>query len=336
MWFLFIEPSQILSKAIRRPYFINFFTFVFMNKSVLCIGATLVDELYFCVSDVIPGSSNPAKKTRSIGGVISNIAQQLALLEVNPAIITAFGNDADGMYIKDSFLKNGIVSNHSITADDTTGKYISILQPDGNLYVAVCEDNCGKYISVDYLETQTQYIQDFDIIIIDTNLDSKTIQWLIHFSKEHQKQLIIEPVSVAKAAKLSALDLNGVFMITPNKEELESMCPNGSLKEQLLESLFDKGVQNVWLRKGAMGSSLHTINHRIALPVPTIQIVDSTGAGDAALAGWVFGYVNGENEKTCLQLGHTLALEILKIKGAVDASLTPTTLYKNRKIYYND
>ncbi|MFO0005629.1 MAG: hypothetical protein ACK559_31330, partial [bacterium] len=38
-------------------------------------------------------------------------------------------------YIKDSFLKKGIACGQSIVADDTTGKYVSILQPDGNLYV---------------------------------------------------------------------------------------------------------------------------------------------------------------------------------------------------------
>ncbi|MEO5776651.1 MAG: PfkB family carbohydrate kinase [Flavobacterium sp.] len=307
-----------------------------MNKSVLCIGATLVDELYFCESNIVSASSNPARKATSIGGVISNIAQHLAILEVNPAIITAIGNDADGMYIKDTFVKNGISCEQSLVEDDTTGKYVSILQPDGNLYVAVCEDNCGKYISVDYLETQIDYIKGFDILIIDTNLDSKTIQWMIHFAKDYQKQLIIEPVSVAKATKLVGLDLNGVFMITPNQDELRAMCSNDTPKEQRLTTLINRGVKSIWIRKGAKGSVMYTETKRIDLSVPEIQIVDSTGAGDAALAGWVFGYVNGEDEKTCLQLGHTLALEILKSKGTVDATLTPSALYKHKKTYYND
>lgn len=307
-----------------------------MNKSVLCIGATLVDELYFCENNIIPASSNPAQKATSIGGVISNIAQHLAFLKVNPAIITAIGNDADGLHVKDSFLKSGIACNQSIIADDSTGKYVSILQPDGNLYVAVCQDSCAKYISVDFLETQADYIKGFDILIIDTNLESNTIQWLIHFAKNHHKQLIIEPVSVAKATKLATLDLNGVFMITPNEDELVAMCNKDTLKEQLLVALFDRGVQTIWLRKGAKGSEWVTAAQSVALSVPSVQIVDSTGAGDAALAGWVFGFVNGEDELTCLQLGHTLALEILKSKGTVDASLTPSALYKHKKTYYND
>ena len=307
-----------------------------MNKSVLCIGATLVDELYFCESNVIPASSNPAQKATSVGGVISNIAQHLALLEVSPAIITAIGNDADGVYLLDSLKKSGIACNQSIAADDTTGKYVSILQPDGNLFVAVCQDSCGKYISAVYLETKSEYIKSFDILIIDTNLERETIQWLIHFARNHHKQLIIEPVSVSKASKLATLDLNGVFMITPNEDELGSMCTDDTAKEQLASSLFYRGVQNIWLRKGAAGSVLQTTTQSIDLPVPTIEIVDSTGAGDAALAGWVFGYVNDEDEKTCLQLGHTLALEILKLKGTIDPSMTANKLHQIKNTYYHE
>lgn len=314
----------------------NFFTFVSVNKTVLCIGASLVDELYFCDNSIIAASSNPAQKVTNLGGVISNIAQHLALLEVNPSIVTAIGNDADGAFIQSSFNKSGISSNNSIVANEATGKYVSILQPDGNLYVAVCQDNCSKHISVTYLETQTEYLKSFDMLIIDTNLESETIQWLIQFAKNNNNQLIIEPVSVAKAAKLVALDLKGVFMITPNEEELTAMCTHDTPKEQLLVSLFDRGVQTIWLRKGAKGSAVYTAKNSIDLSVPTIQIVDSTGAGDAALAGWVFGYVNNQDEKTCLQLGHTLALETIKRKGTVNPSLTPATLYNHKKTYYND
>ena len=125
-------------------------------------------------------------------------------------------------------------------------------------------------------------------------------------------------------------------MLTPNEDELAAMCAHDTLKEQLLASLFERGVQTIWLRKGAEGSEWFTASQNLALSVPSSQIVDSTGAGDAALAGWVFGFVNGEDEMTCLQFGHTLALETLKRKGAVDLSLKPSTLYKNKKKYYND
>jgi pseudouridine kinase len=133
------------------------------------------------------------------------------------------------------------------------------------------------------------------------------------------------------------LDLEGVFMITPNEDELRAMTTGDTTDElALVQSLFRRGVQQVWIRKGNQGSVIYTPAQSLALQVPEISIIDSTGAGDATLAGWVFGFLNHENEETCLQLAHTLALEVLQIKGAVLQHLNSEYLYLIKNTYYNE
>ena len=306
-----------------------------MSKSVLCIGATLVDELYFCEDTIVPNSSNPAQNSTSIGGVISNIVQHLALLDVEVSLITALGSDSDAAFITDSFEKIGIALNESIIVEDSTGKYVSILNPDGSLNVAVCQDISFKYITIPFLESKAAVMRHFDLIIIDTNLAADSIQWLITFAKPHQIKLIIEPVSVPKAAKLKDLNLDGIYMITPNEEELLVMNLIG-VKEEPITTLHQRGVAKIWLRKGNQGSVIHEVTGATPLAVPQIQILDSTGAGDAALAGWVFGYVNNQEELTCLQLGHALAFEKLKIKGSVNFTMNKEKLYTTKNNYYHE
>jgi pseudouridine kinase len=308
-----------------------------MNKSVLCIGATLVDELYFCEQHCIPNTSNPATKTTSIGGVISNIAQHLGLLQLQPSLLTALGSDADADYIIKNLNQKGITLNQSILADTSTGKYVSILHPDGSLVVAVCQDISSTYLTPTFLATKADFIKTFDLLIIDTNIPAESIQWLIDFTKKYQQKLIIEPVSVIKGSKLAPLNLDGVFMITPNEDELTAIANIDSTNETtLVESLFRRGVQQVWVRKGNQGSVVHSPTQSLTLGVPKINTVDSTGAGDAALAGWVFGYLNQENETTCLQLAHALALEVLQTKGAVVQTINSNNLYQIKNTYYNE
>ena len=308
-----------------------------MNKSVLCIGATLVDELYFCEQNCIPHTSNPAAKTTSIGGVISNIAQHLGVLQLHPSLITALGTDTDAEYIAKNLNQKGIILDQSVLANDTTGKYVSIMNPDGNLVVAVCQDISSKYLTPAFFESKTDFIKEFDLVIMDTNIPTASIQWLIDFTKMNQQKLIIEPVSVAKASKLATLNLEGVFMITPNEDELKAIANIDTTNESAMaQSLFRRGVQQVWIRKGNQGSVICTPNQSLALGVPKISISDSTGAGDAALAAWIFGYLNHENELTCLQLAHALALEVLQIKGAVLQHLDSENLYRIKNTYYNE
>ncbi len=308
-----------------------------MSSSVIIIGSALVDELFFCDELVIAGTSNPAIVKRNVGGVVSNIAQHLALLELPVEFITVLGNDADASWIKSSFNQIGINSSNSLFVEDNTGKYISILNPDGSLFTAACVDICGKYLSPEFLEIKSDLLKTAEVIIADTNIEIATIHWIIDFAKKNNKRLIIEPVSVAKARKLSSLNLNGLFMVTPNEDELSSLCINKSNDEMaMIDELLSRGVLNVWLRKGAEGSVIYNKNGQLRLNVPEINIVDSTGAGDAALAGWVTALMNNFDELKCLQAGHTLALEVLQIQGAVKHDITKLNFLTAIKTYYKD
>ena len=130
-----------------------------MSKSVLCIGATLIDELYFCESSIVSHSSNPAKKTSCIGGVVSNIVQHLALLGINPSLITALGDDSDANYIMEHFNKIGVSLNESKIVEGSSGKYVSVLNPQGDLFVAVCQDISYDVLSVAFLESKADFIK---------------------------------------------------------------------------------------------------------------------------------------------------------------------------------
>ena len=306
-----------------------------MTQKVLCIGATLIDELYFCEETIAPRSSNPAQKSSHIGGVMSNIVQHLALLGVEVSLLTALGNDGEAAIVRQSLEAIGIDLSASLQVEGPTGKYVSVLDADGSLHVAVCQDSCTATLTVTALEAQLGYLQTFHYWLADTNLPTETLQWLIHTAKREGKRLVIEPVSVPKAAKLATLNLNGVYLITPNEDELTAITKRSSEGEGI-GHLIAQGVQQVWLRKGEQGSVMHNgVSHQ-ALGVSRLTIVDSTGAGDAALAGWLYAHLQGKDALDCLKYGHSLAFNILLQKGTVDANMNPERLNQLIQIHYHD
>lgn len=306
-----------------------------MTQKVLCIGATLIDELYFCEGTITPYSSNPAQKSSHIGGVMSNIVQHLALLGVEVSLLTVLGNDGEAARVRQSLEAIGIDLKASLQVDGPTGKYVSVLDTDGSLHVAVCQDSCTAALTVTALEAQVGFLKTFPYWLADTNLPTETLQWLIQTAKREGKKLVIEPVSVPKAAKLATLDLNGVYMITPNEDELVAITAVASETEGL-NQVFSRGVQNLWLRKGEQGSVIHNATSHQAQGVPKLTIVDSTGAGDAALAGWLYAHLQGKDSLDCLKYGHTLAFNILLQKGTVDANMNPERLNQLIQTYYHD
>lgn len=309
-----------------------------MNTRIVCVGAVLVDELFFCHENALLGTSNPATSTKKIGGVVSNIAQHLALLENRVDYLTALGNDTDANWLEKELLSKGIKLDSIIRVDEATGKYTSIINPDGSLFSAACADNCAKYIDKAFISEKSELLKMASLIVADTNLDTQTIQWLIDFSNDNQLPLILEPVSVAKATKLLQVQTNGLFMITPNRDELQAINSNKNITDEklIIDSLLNQGIKYVWLRKGMNGSTLYASNQTIDLPAVSIDVKDSTGAGDAALAGWIYAYLRNEDQLTCLKTGHALAYEILQIQGTIMNDLTPNKLIQIQKKYYSD
>lgn len=308
-----------------------------MSFPVICIGAALVDELFFCTEKTVAASSNPATLKRFAGGVVRNIASQLAMLDIPVQLITVLGNDPDGEWLMNDCVTSGIGMKGVLRVADQTGKYVSILDKGGALYAAVCADPCGQYLTPLFLQQQIELLVTAAMIVTDTNMEEATLCWLIAFSKEHKIPLFIEPVSVSKAKKLACIDISAVFMITPNEDELSSLCKEAEqFADSYIDTLLKRGVKNIWLRKAANGSTIFNKQGKLDLHAPLINITDSTGAGDAALAGWIAAYYLGLEPIDCLRAGHAMAIEVLQVHGAAVSGFSQKKLFNSIKKYFPD
>ena len=128
-------------------------------------------------------------------------------------------------------------------------------------------------------------------------------------------RVVLEPVSVAKAARLAPLlrAERPVFAVTPNVDELGQLVgadvadtPDAIMAAAAV--LHERGVAHVWVSRGAAGSVLCGAGERpVVLAAPPVEVVDVTGAGDALTAGFVHGLLRGLEPVDAARLGHRAA-----------------------------
>lgn len=308
-----------------------------MFKPIICIGATLVDELFHAPENILLATTNNAVVTKTAGGVAHNIAQQLAILEVPVQLISVFGNDSDGDWLKTACKKSGVQLDAAITREGLSGKYTGILNPDGSLFTAFLTNAAFHLITPAYLESRASLLETASFLMADANTSLESIHWLLQFSKRTGIPFIIEPASVPPAMKLKNADLNGLFLITPNEDELPVLCSEKAFLTQLqIEELLQRGVQQVWLHNGKQGSALYNKDKALTLHAPDIEVVDCTGAGDGSLSGYLLGKLLGKSDEACLKLAHTLSAEILQVNGAIATHLSQKQLLERVSKYYPD
>ena len=306
-----------------------------MKKPIVCIGAALVDELFHTSQPILKATTNNATVSRTPGGVARNIAHQLALLGVPTRLISVFGNDADGQWLKEKCIEVGIGLEASLFPDLPTGRYTGILGPDGSLYTAFLTRGATQLITPEVLEQRKDLLKEAGYILACANVEPESIGWLLEFCRMEGTPLAIEPVSVPPASRLKGMDLTGLDLITPNEDELPVLCEGefASVRDYA-DELLSRGVKQVWLHSGARGSTLFGQAKDLSLHASRIDVVDCTGAGDGSVAGFLLGKHLGKGDEESLRIAHTLAMEILQVEGANVPSLDRTALMERVTRYY--
>jgi pseudouridine kinase len=267
--------------------------------------------------------------------VISNVARNLARLDVPVRLLSFFGNDTDAVWLEAALRQSGVDTGMVMKVNGPTGKFSAILGPDGSLFTAACSDDSEIVLTPSVFESKADVLKEARAIVADANISVEAINWLSAFCSREGIPLFLEPVSVAKAKKLAEVDKLGVFMMTPNEDELPSISRiDPAEEEKSIRAAMGSEVEYLWLRKGALGSVLYHKNEEIYLPAPSISVKDSTGAGDAALAGFVAAWYKGKDPLTCLKWGHSMAAMVLMEAGTIAEDASISALMKLLDQYY--
>lgn len=308
-----------------------------MEKPVICIGAALVDDLYHAHEAMMMHTTNEVTQTRTAGGVARNIAHQLSLLDIPVQLISVFGKDTDGDWLKQVCKDAGIHLDASVMDAEVTGKYTALIDKDGSMFTALLTNSALHLVTPEHLQQQEQLLSTAAYILVDANISVESTNWLIRFANLNKIRMIIEPVSVPPAKKIAACNFEGLYLITPNEDELPALCSQeATTTEERVQELLDKGIQYVWLHRGKLGSALFKKTETLQLNAPAANVVDCTGAGDGSVSGFILSKYFGKDNLNSLRTAHTLSAEILQVHGAIATHLNQEKLLNSVSKYYEE
>lgn len=297
-----------------------------MDKRVTVIGGLNMDIKAKSKNPLLSADSNPSIIEVSAGGVGRNIAHNLALLNVHTTLLSAAGNDPEGSSIIKQTADAGVVMDKVyIPSSGRTGKYVAILDQNGEMAMAVSDMDIYESLTPDYLVRNLETIKRSEYIICDTNLSMDCLKFIFEVADDNGIPVCVDPVSVAKASKLKYF-MDKISIITPNEKELVALTGMDSDIESASKALIKLGVSNVVATLGHNGIC-HTDNSKSTFyPTLATEIADVTGAGDSLTAGLIYGLLNYNSfEKACM-CGLAAAAVTLASKETVCSSLSERSI----------
>lgn len=295
-----------------------------MNKRVTVIGGLNIDIKAKSKNPLLPADSNPSIIEVSVGGVGRNIAHNLALLGIHTTLLSVAGNDNEGSsVIKQTAAAGVIMDKVLISPAGRTGKYIAILDQNGEMAMAVSDMDILEKLTPDYLEANVEVIKNSDFIICDTNLSIDCLEYIFDTAEGYGIPVCVDPVSVAKANKLKNF-MEKINIITPNKKELMVLSDIDADADVAAASkaLVKLGVSNVVATLGPNGLYHTDKNRSASYSSLASEITDVTGAGDSLTAGLIYGLLKYQSFEKACACGLAAAAVTLASKETVSSNLS--------------
>jgi pseudouridine kinase len=291
---------------------------------VIVIGGANVDIKGRSGCPYVAGSSNPGQVTLSAGGVGRNISENLARLGVSVSLVTALGEDTNGALLRVACAAAGVDLSPACMTPAPTGTYLAVLDENGEMVSAVSDMRAMEALTPAHLEDHAVDLARADMLVADCNLSVACLAWLAGFSAAKGIRLLIEPVSVAKARKLLEFQRKQpVFAITPKAQQLDAVA-GGDLRQ-----LHALGFANIVLHRGRDGALVSDGGGVAKVDALSVEnIADVTGAGDAAVAGLIFGLLDGRSLAEAARLGQCAAAIKLSSAHSVASALSRDRLYQ--------
>ncbi|MCS7143869.1 MAG: PfkB family carbohydrate kinase [Archaeoglobaceae archaeon] len=246
----------------------------------------LVDYVYFIES--FPASGGHAKIisfTKSPGGAGANVVHNLATLGLETTLFTTIGNDADA----DFFIAATRAKIFARVTDEQTGKVIVFVDKTGERTFFV-QPNAAEKPFVE--------VKGGDYLYVDPFPSNTSFEVQKEVMGNFRGFVVLNPGYLYASIgfkKLSEL-LEFSDMLIMSKGEFEML---GASPRDFLDY-----VDYLVVTLGHEGSICYSKSTKYFEKAFETKAIDTTGAGDAFSAGFLYGFINDFPLEICLKLGN--------------------------------
>ncbi len=289
-----------------------------LERGVVGFGALNLDVIYNV--DKIPSADEEGfikNVSYHPGGSAANTIVALSRVGVKTAYIGKVGNDDAAEILLQDFESEGVDTRFVIRSDGRSGKAIILVDDDGNRAILV---DPGVNDTIKLTELNLDEVTEYGHIHLTSFICKNGLE-----SFYSQKRIVSEFESVSFDPGMIYVErgldelmdiLKRTTVFLPNKAEIEMLF--GTDYITAAEECISLGIDVVAVKMGGEGCWIKTRDGEVKVEPLKVEVVDTTGAGDAFNAGFLYAYLSGMDIERCGKLGNYFAAMCIGKYGARD------------------
>ncbi|KSU82016.1 ribokinase [Fictibacillus enclensis] len=265
-----------------------------MAPKITVVGSINMDLV--TLSEKVPkmGETLLGQEFRTIpGGKGANQAVAAAKLGADVRMVGCVGDDVFGTELLEHLKKQGVDVSHVDQVSGSTGTATILVSEGDNSIIVVPAANHS--VTPLLVEKKRDAIAGSDFLLVQLEIPLESVQKAVSIAKENGVKVILNPAPIEE---LSEELLQQTDYITPNEHELERL-----LQDRDQASIQDKII----VTKGSDGLTFYQNNEEVNLPSYSVEVKDTTGAGDSFNGGLAVGLSQGMSLQEACRYGNAVA-----------------------------
>src|SRR3989344_433733 len=309
------------------------------SAKATCFGELLVD--------MIATNTGPLEASegflKKFGGAPANTAADLAKLGVPVRFMGKVGDDPFGHFLKGALDENGVDTDSLILSktEKTTLAFVSLTESgerDFTFYkgaheaIGPSEVNLPENTSLFHFGSLTQTNEAANQATNKLIDQARSMNAIISYDPNIRESLWVD---LTKAKEIILATAKKVDILKLNEDEAKILSGKNDISDAV-NSLFSNNLEAIFVTIGKEGCYYKTKQNEGFVPVPIkVDPIDTTGAGDAFTAGYIFAINESQKRvsqmskdelETALKRANIIAALTTTKKGAIDACPSPEDL----------
>ena len=285
---------------------------------IVIIGAVFVDIKGYPLSTYIPGGRNAGRVEQVHGGVCRNVAEDIANVELRPTFVSLVDDTGSGQDVIDKLAKHKVNTRYIEQVPDGMGTWLAVFDNDGDVCAAISKRPDTTPLTKLLEEKGDEIFADCDGIAFELDLEKATVKQILRYAKKYNKKVYaaISNMSIAmeRRAFLQEIDC---FVCNQQEagllfsDEYDHMAPE-EMCRTLAANVHSANIPCMVVTMGGEGAVYARSNGESGVvPAKKVDVIDTTGAGDAFFAGTVIGLTYGKTLPEACEIGSRLAASVI-------------------------
>lgn len=277
-----------------------------MRPKIVVVGSLNMDLIVSAPRIPAPGETILGHGFHTAaGGKGANQAVAAARLGAQVSMVGRVGDDAYGQALRDNLAADGVdTSLVQIDPETHTGVALITVDESGENSIVVSSGANWQMSAADVNSAETT-IAGADMLLLQLETRPQVVERAVELAARHGVPIVLNP---APARPLPPELLAQVTYLIPNESETALLSGqtvtdrSAERSRRSLDSarvaarhLRSKGVGTVVLTLGGQGALLIAAGQEKHVPAFAVEVVDTTAAGDAFVAGFAVAVASGQS-----------------------------------------